>query len=202
MKQKVIFLISFVLLISIVGCTGKQDTLTFIYENTSLPNKECAFYEVDIGKEVHGATVVAELWQDGTCTKSIPLTLNNETETIAISLLLEVFETENNTKNLNVQIETDEASGSILTYFELPQEVRGYSFTAYKDKEVLDVNAGDEMILSAVAFDTGAGVRTVDCKSLIEETEKMKEYSCILVIRAAFTAEQIDPQSEESVNEE
>lgn len=202
MKQKVIFLISFVLLISIVGCTGKQDTLTFIYENTSLPNKECAFYEVDIGKEVHGATVVAELWQNGACTRSIPLTLNNETETIAISLLLEGFETENNTKNLNVQIETDEVSGSILTYFELPQEVRGYSFTAYKDKEVLDVNAGDEMILSAVAFDTGAGVRIVDCKSLIEETEKMKEYSCIVVIRAAFTAEQIDPQSEESVNEE
>lgn len=115
--------------------------------------------------------------------------------------MIEGFGKEDNTKNLNVQIETDEVSGSILTHFELPREVMGYSFTAYDDKEVLNVNAGDEMILSTVAFDTGAGVRTVDCKSLIEEAEKIKDYSCILIIRATFTAEQIDPQSEASADE-
>lgn len=86
MKLKGIFLITFVLLIAIVGCTGKRDTLKFIYENTGLPNKECALYKVNIGNEVHGATVVAELWRDGECTGSTPLTLNNETETISISL--------------------------------------------------------------------------------------------------------------------
>ena len=201
MKLKGIFLITFVLLISIVGCTGKQDTLKFIYENTGMPNKECALYEVNIGNEVHGATVVAELWRDGECTGSAPLTVNNETETISISFLIEGFGTEDNTKNLNVQIETDEVSGSILMQFELPQEVIGYSFTAYDDKEVLNVNAGDEMLLSAIAFDTGPGVRTVDCKSLIEEPEKIKDYSCILIIRAAFTAEQINPQSEDPADE-
>lgn len=153
-------------------------------------------YQVDIGNKVGGATVVAELWRQGECIKSTPLVLNNETEKIYISLLVDGFGTEDDKKGLNVQIETNETSGSILTYFELPTDITGYSFTAYEDKEVIVVTADEEILLGAMAFDMGAGVRTVDCISLIDEPEKIEEYSCILIIRATFTGEEIEPQSE------
>lgn len=185
-----------VLLICLAGCTSEQDTLKFIYENAGLPNKECVSYEVNIGNKVGGATAVAELWQHGECIKSTPLILNNETDKIYISLLVDGFGTADDTKGLNVQIETDDASGSILTYFELPTEIASYSFTAYDDKEVIKVTADEEILLGAMAFDTGDGVRTVDCRSLTDEPEKIKDYSCILIIRAAFMEERIDPQSE------
>lgn len=196
MKTKGLFLVLLALVICLAGCTSKQDTLKFIYENAGLPNKECASYEVNIGDKVGGATVVAELWQNGECTKSTPLILNNETDKIYISIFVDGFGKEDDAKGLNVQIEADEVSGSILTYFELPAELIGYSFTAYDDKEVINVTAGEEILLGAMAFDTGAGVRTVDCKSLIDEPGKINDYSCILIIRAAFTEEQINPQSE------
>lgn len=195
--KRLFFAVLILLIVFLAGCTDEQDTLKFIYENTGLPHKECASYEVNIGSKVGGATVIAELWQNGECAQSTPLTLNNQTKKIHISFLIDGLAAEDNVKGLNVQIETGETSGSILTYFELPAEVRGYSFTAYDDKEVIKVNVDEEMLLGVVAFDTGNGVRTADCKkSLIDEPEKIKDYSCVLIIRAAFTAEQIYPQSE------
>lgn len=97
--------------------------------------------------------------------------------------MVDEFGEEDGAKGLNVQIETDEASGSILTYFELPTETIGYSFTAYEDKEIMKVTAGEELLIGAMAFDTGDGVRTVDCRSLTDEPEKIKGYSCVLIIR-------------------
>ena len=191
MKKVIKFIAVLTFLIVLVGCNSQKDSLKFIEQKTGLPNKVLASYEVNIGNKVGGATVVAELWKNGECTESTPVTLNNETKEINISLLIEGFGTESNTEGLNVQVDTDEASGSVLTYFELPQNVLGYSFTAYKDKEIINVNAGEEMLLGAMAFDTGYGVRSVDCKSLIDEKEKIKDYSCVLIIRATFTSEGI-----------
>ena len=175
MKKVIKFFAVLTFLIVLVGCNRQKDSLKFIEQKTGLPNKVLASYEVNIGNKVGGATVVAELWKNGECTESTPVTLNNETKEINISLLIEGFGTESNTEGLNVQVDTDEASGSVLTYFELPQNVLGYSFTAYKDKEIINVNAGEEMLLGAMAFDTGYGVRSVDCKSLIDEKEKIKD---------------------------
>lgn len=191
MKRKIACFIIFSFLMAFMGCASKKDTLKFIYEGTGLPDKECASYEVNIGSQVGGAVIVAELWKDGQCTKSTPLTVNKDTKKIDFSFLVE---DENN--GLNVQIETDQVSGSVLTCFELPEDVKGYSFTAYEDKEIINISAGEEVLLGAMAFDTGKGVRIIDCESLISQPERIKEYSCILVIRATFTAEQIDAQSE------
>lgn len=196
MKAKSVFLIFIVLLLSLTGCSNNQDTLKFIHENTGLPNKESVSYEVNIGNLVGGATIVAELWQNGDCTASTPLTLNYETEKLYISYLIDGFGTDGGKKGLNVQIETNAVSGSVLSYFELPPEIYGYSFTAYDDKEVIPVSADKDVILCAMAFDIGAGIRTFDCSSLIDEPERLQEYSCIVIVRATFTAEPIQPQTE------
>lgn len=198
MKKVVCFLAIFAIFASLTGCTGQKDTITFHSEWSSLANNKRASYGVNIGNKVGGATVTAELWQNGECTESTPLTLNIGTKTIDISLLIDELWTENTEKSLNVQICTDEQSGSVLAAFPLPEDIIGYSFAAYNDREKIEVNPGENVILCALAFDTGSGVRSADCKSLIDEPGKLKEYSCIAVIRAAFTAEQIAPQAEAS----
>lgn len=144
MKRQICCFILALLIVSLVGCTSKKDTIMFVQESADLPNMQCASYEVNIGNNVGGAT-----------------------------------------------------AGSVLTYFEIPQNVSGYLFEASEDKETFEVCAEDEVLLCAIAFDTGNGIRTVDCNSLIEYSERIKEYSCILVIRATFTAEQINPVEDE-----
>ena len=198
MKKVVCFLGIFAIFASLTGCAGQKDTITFHSEWSSLANNKRASYDVSIGNKVGGATVTAELWQNGECTESTPLTLNIGTKTIDISLLIDELWTENAEKSLNVQIGTDEQSGSVLTAFPLPDDIIGYSFAAYNDREKIEINPGEEVMLCALAFDTGSGVRSVDCKSLTDEPGKLKEYSCIAVIRTAFTAEQIAPQAEAS----
>lgn len=198
MKKVICFLVIFAIFASLAGCAGQKDTITFHSEWSSLANNKRASYEVNIGNKVGGASVTAELWQDGECTKGTPLTLNSGTKNIDISLLIDELWTENAEKALNVQIGTDEQSGSVLAAFPLPEGIIGYSFAAYNDREKIEVNAGEDVILCALAFDTGSGVRTLDCKSLIDEPGRLEEYSCIAVIRAAFTAEQIAPQAEAS----
>lgn len=178
---------------ALTGCGGQKDTLRFVYEKTGVPDQECVSYEVDIGREAGGAAVTAELWEDGACTASTPLTLGRETEELHISLLAEGRGTEKD--GLYVQMETGEVSGSILTYFALPAGWTGYSFSAYEDGDILPVHAGEEIVLAAMAFDTGDGVRSVSCPALTDGTETLEDEACVLVIRAAFTAERIGPQA-------
>lgn len=195
MKKKKLFVL-LLIVIGIVICLGvgvnfvkkqkQEDTLKFLKENVSPTNTQCADYEVNIGKNTDSATIIAELWQDGVCTQSSPVILNTKTSYLHISLLMDGFGTNEGIHGLNVQIDTNERVSSMLTYFDLPSQVRGYSFTAYDNKEVIKVNAGEEHILVAMAFDLGDGVRSMDCTSLLEEPERVTSASCLLIVRATF----------------
>lgn len=193
MRKAAALLGALTLVMALTGCGGQKDTLRFVYEKTGVPDQECVSYEVDIGREAGGAAVTAELWEDGECTVSTPLTLGRETEELHISLLAEGHGTEKD--GLYVQIETGEISGSLLTCFGLPSGWTGYSFSAYKDGDILPVRADEEIVLAAMTFDTGDGVRSVSCPALTDGTETLEDEACVLVIRAAFTAERIGPQA-------
>lgn len=193
MRKAAALLGALTLVMALTGCGGQKDTLRFVYEKTGVPDQECVSYEVDIGREAGGAAVTAELWEDDECTASTPLTLGRETEELHISLLAEGRGTEKD--GLYVQMETGEASGSLLTCFGLPSGWTGYSFSAYKDGDILPVHAGEEIVLAAMTFDTGDGVRSVSCPALTDGTETLEDEACVLVIRAAFTAERIGSQA-------
>lgn len=180
----------------LAGCAKQSDSLTFIHEESGMPHNERASYEVNIGHEVVGGAVVAELWESGQCVQSAPLTFNGETERIGLSITVDGHGTTDGSRGLSVQMDTNEASNSVLTYFELPQNVSGYSFSAYEDGEIIHIAAGEERLLGAMAFDTGAGVRVPDCESLMDDPERIKEYSFILILRASFAAGEIGSQGE------
>ncbi|MBS6195503.1 MAG: hypothetical protein KH828_07985 [Clostridiales bacterium] len=191
MKRIAAFIISLVLGFSLSACSGKHDTLKFVRENVTPARMQCADFEVNIGNEVGGAKIIAELWQDGACTESTPVIINDEIKEIHMMFSVDGFGKAEEVQGLNVQIDTNEKSGSLLTYFELPAQISGYSFTAYDKNEVIEVNPDEEVILAAMAFDTGAGVRTLDCRKLETDPDYLASYSCLLVIRSLFTEEQI-----------
>ena len=186
MKRIAVFIISLVFVLSLSACSSKQDSLKCVRENETPARLQCADYEVNIGKKAGGAKIIAELWQDGSCTESTPVMINEETKEIHITLSVDGFGNTEGGQGLNVQIDTDEKLGSMLTYFELPTQVSGYSFTDYDKNEVIEVNLDTEVILAAMAFDTGTGVRTLDCRNLADDPDYLSSYSCLLIIRSAF----------------
>ena len=194
-KFRTLFLIGLLFVLA-TGCTPQKDTLKFLQGSASPFHMQSFSYEIKLGHQVNGAAVDAELWQNGVCTKSAPILLPKETKKLACSLLIDRSEADGAAKGVSVQLDTDEAVGSALTFFELPQKVLGYSFTAYEDRKIIDLHAGEEVLLCAVAFDTGTGVRSVSCERLSEDSEQLQEYACLLVIRASFTAEPLHAQEE------
>lgn len=194
-KFRTLFLIGLLFVLA-TGCTPQKDTLKFIQGSANPFHTQSFSYEVKLGHQINGAAVAAELWQNGVCTESAPVLLPKETKKLACSLLIDRSETDGAMKGVSVQLDTDEASGSVLTFFELPRKVLGYSFTAYEDRKIIDIHAGEDVLLCAMAFDTGTGVRSVSYERLSEDSEQLQEYACLLVIRASFTAEPLHAQEE------
>lgn len=196
MRRKLTFPALLMLLILLAGCADAGDTIRFRKVDSGLPNSRSASYELNLGNRVGGASAVAELWLDGECVSSTPVTLCADTPVLSMTFRVGGFGSGQDARGLDVQLETGEVSGSVLTHFELPEKVLGYSFTAYEDGETLEIRPDEERILVAMAFDTGSGVRTVDCETLAEDGTRLADYSCILVIRADFMSERIEPQAE------
>ncbi|MDE5803608.1 MAG: hypothetical protein K2I22_11880 [Lachnospiraceae bacterium] len=165
----------------------REDTLKFVKENVTPANMQCVDYEVNLGTNVGGATIIAELWQNGACTESLPVVLNSQNSQLQISFLVDGFGTNEGVQGLNIQIGMDDQADSALAFFELPSQVIGYSFAAYEDKEIIKVHAGEEHILAAMEFDVGDGVESIDCVSLLDEPERLTSDSCLLIVRATFT---------------
>jgi len=183
-----VFAVLFVAVVRNTASLKRQDTLKFIKEDTTPAHTQRASYEVNIGKTVGGATVVSELWQNGVCTKSTPFEFSSQANQLHITLLIDGFGRNEGVRGLNVQIDTDEKADAGLSYFELPSQVTGYTFTAYDDQETMTVHAGEEKVLAAMAFDMGAGIRSMDCTSLLNEPQRFMSAPCLLIVRTAFTA--------------
>lgn len=196
MKNYIFGLILSIFILFSVSCSDKTDSITLARVDT-LPNGiRAAEYKFDIGKTVGSANIIAEMWENGECTKSAPLTINDSTKTLSCILRIDDSSSEDGGKGINVQIDTEGAAVALAAYFEADKDVLGYSFTAHREDEIIEVSPETEVILCSMAFDTGSGVRAVDCKTLAEEPERLEEYSCILIVRAELSAELIDAASE------
>ena len=159
-----------------------KDTITYVQRDTAIGQR--ADFNVDIGKNVTRAELVAEMWQNGQCTSSSPVIVTSQTEKITL-----LFSDRRENLNLigeNIQIDTDEKAGSLVTYFAFPERVVGWAFTSWQDAVNVPVKAGEDVILAAMACDMGNGVRSIDCQSLTSEPERLTSADCMIAIRAKF----------------
>ena len=174
-----------------------NDYLRLMVHSTSGKNQ--AQYKIELGNQVFSGTLYAEQWVDGTCIRSAPLTMDQHVEEIQI--LASARRENGSMVGTDIQIETGENESSLITYFAFPEDnsIRGWSFTAYELKEKVTIFPGDEVILAAIAFDVGNGVRAFAPETLINTPERLSSADYMLVIRACFSSGKFDNQHTEPV---
>ena len=63
----------------------------------------------------------------------------------------------------------------------------GWGFKGYELNEKNKLTSSEEVILAAKVFDNGSGIRAYDCKTLVNEPERIKEAAYMIVVRAVFS---------------
>lgn len=168
---------------------SKVDSLRL--QGVSTLGRTCAAdFELSIGHAVGGGTLYAELWQNGVCQRSAPAVVPASTE--ALHLLITMDGIDHAPRGVNVQLNANPDGGSELVRFE-PAEFIGWSFTSYKTEQRLTLSPGEDRVLAAVGFDTGSGVRVMDCDVLTSDPQRLASADCLLVIRLSLQAAPISP---------
>lgn len=154
-----------------------------LIEHSTPGNGFAAEYALDFSNAVNGCEIWAEQWINGTCSKSSIVTAAKETKRLGLKVQLrkenEVY------TGVDIQIDTDESGGSLLTYFASPdaQDILGWSFASFEEEKMYEIAPGDSMVIAALAFDVGNGVRTFSPESLTVESERLMSYDRIIVIK-------------------
>ena len=166
---------------------GKQDTITYTHRSTSIGNR--ADFNISFGQKARSAMLVAELWQHGE--RNAESTMVVPTDTQNITILFSDHQENMYLTGETVQIDTDQVAGSLITFFPVLEGVRGWSFSSWNDGQTIDIDAGKEMILAAMNFDTGKGTRSVF--DLLEKNNQQipQDIDCVILIRARFLADEL-----------
>lgn len=165
---------------------GKQDTMTYSRRSTQIGNR--ADFDIHFGQKARSAMLVAELWQHGEKTAESTMLLPSDTK--EISVLFSDRQENMYLTGETVQIDTEHVAGALITFFPIPEGVRGWSFSSWNDGQTVDIEDGKEIILAAMNFDTGKGVRSVF--ELLEENDHQipADIDCVLMVRAIFYADE------------
>ena len=153
-------------------------------------------YSVDL-ETIGSGSLYAEQWVNGTCVRSAPVTMTELVQDIQITM--NERREDGSITGIDVQISTDQFGGSLMTFFQFPKDhsTIGWSFTTYEMDKTVSITSGTEMILAAMAFDLGNGVRAYDCETLINEPERLETADSMIIIRACWDSEPLPVQMEE-----
>ena len=146
-----------------------------------------ATYEIALGEQKGGGNIYAEQWINGACVRSAPVAFTQLAGSIQIQL--RTRRQDQIQIGTDVQVGTDQYGGARFTYFPHAQSesIVGWSFTSLEEDKKTDVADQEEMIVAAMAFDMGEGVRAFACETLLKEPERLNEGEHI-VIRICFDA--------------
>ena len=186
-----------VVLIAVVACAVLAVTVLtnpitmgdhFVLTNTDSPaNTNKLSYDIQLGNKAMSGQIYVEQWIDGACVKSAPVVMTQYVDSIEITM--RDRREDGTSVGTDIQIETNQYGGSLLTYFEHPENfnVIGWGFKGYGLKEKNKLTSSEEVILAAKVFDNGSGIRAYDCKTLVNEPERIKEAAYMIVVRAVFS---------------
>ena len=186
-----------VVLIAVVACAVLAVTVLtnpitmgdhFVLTNTDSPaNTNKLSYDIQLGNKAMSGQIYVEQWIDGACVKSAPVVMTQYVDSIEITM--RDRREDGTSVGTDIQIETNQYGGSLLTYFEHPENfnVIGWGFKGYELNEKNKLTSSEEVILAAKVFDNGSGIRAYDCKTLVNEPERIKEAAYMIVVRAVFS---------------
>ena len=186
-----------VVLIAVVACAVLAVTVLtnpitmgdhFVLTNTDSPaNTNKLSYDIQLGNKAMSGQIYVEQWIDGACVKSAPVVMTQYVDSIEITM--RDRREDGTSVGTDIQIETNQYGGSLMTYFEHPENfnVICWGFKGYGLKEKNKLTSSEEVILAAKVFDNGSGIRAYDCKTLVNEPERIKEAAYMIVVRAVFS---------------
>lgn len=186
-----------VVLLAVVACAVLAITVLtnpitmgdhFVLTNTDSPaNTNKLSYDIQLGNKAMSGQIYIEQWIDGVCVKSAPIIMTQYVDSIEITM--RDRREDGTSVGTDIQIETNQYGGSLLTYFEHPENfnVIGWGFKGYELNEKNKLTSSEEVILAAKVFDNGSGIRAYDCKTLVNEPERIKEAAYMIVVRAVFS---------------
>ena len=186
-----------VVLIAVVACAVLAVTVLtnpitmgdhFVLTNTDSPaNTNKLSYDIQLGNKAMSGQIYVEQWIDGACVKSAPVVMTQYVD--SIDIIMRDRREDGTSVGTDIQIETNQYGGSLLTYFEHPENfnVIGWGFKGYELNEKNKLTSSEEVILAAKVFDNGSGIRAYDCNTLVNEPERIKDAAYMIVVRAVFS---------------
>lgn len=157
-------------------------------------------YDIQLGQQTMSGEIYVEQWIDGTCVHSTPVVMTQYVDSIEITMR----ERRENGASVgtDIQIETNQYGGSLLTYFAHPENLNstGWAFEGCKLGKKNKLAPNKEVILAVKAFDNGNGIRAFDCETLANEPERLENAAYMIVVRAIFSADPLGAAIQEEVS--
>ena len=174
----------------------------FVLTNTDSPaNTNKLSYDIQLGNKAMSGQIYVEQWSDGVCVKSAPVVMTQYVDSIEITMK---DRRESGTSiGTDVQIETNQYGGSLLTYFAHPENLNvvGWGFKGYELGDRNELTPDKDVILAAKVFDCGNGVRTFNSETLIAEPERIENAEYMIVVRAQFSTEPVTTTNQSEIVE-
>lgn len=163
-------------------------------ERESTGSRSIVRYETDLTHQRLGGEVWVEQWSGGECVSSAPMAFSEFVGEFDIIMTMRRSE-DNTLVGTNIQLQTDQYGGSLLTYFQFPYDVSvlGWSFCTRDEGVNITPVPESEFILTAMAADIGKGIRSFTCEALESEPDRLTQADYMLVVRARFDSPAAPP---------
>ena len=161
-----------------------DDSRLIFYKQEPPAGAQRADFRVSFDDKLSYGEVWAEYWQNGTCTRSQPLTLTTADEKLQL-VFQNPFSSQNAVPVVQLSLEAD-AARQVSASFTMPEDMIGFGFNSYEDGTELPLQDGEDVVLASLVPDLGDGVRMYSCTELAAMPELYQEADSILIVKAAF----------------
>lgn len=161
-----------------------DDSRLIFYKQEPPAGAQRADFRVSFDDKLSYGEVWAEYWQNGSCTRSQPLTLTTADEKLHL-VFQNPFSAQNAAPVVQLSLEADETR-QVSASFTMPEDMMGFGFKSYEDGTELPLQDGEDVVLVSLVPDLGDGVRMYSCTELAAMPELYQEADSILIVKAAF----------------
>ena len=161
-----------------------DDSRLIFYKQEPPAGAQRADFRMSFDDKLSYGEVWAEYWQNGSCTRSQPLTLTTADEKLHL-VFQNPFSSQNAAPVVQLSLEA-EAARQVSASFTMPEDMMGFGFKSYEDGTELPLQDGEDVVLASLVPDLGDGVRMYSCTELAAMPELYQEADSILIVKAAF----------------
>lgn len=154
------------------------------YESNTF-GEQGASIQLHTGTFVQNVTIHAELWENGTCTQSIPMNLPANTKKVKLTLIHELGNAGTTTLRSSILAVTspgEESHGALIV---LPEQSYLLDSLDWQGDKTIDLSKDTKVLLSAMLFDHGDGgffLFRFDNRDFGDCAYRLQEQECAVLV--------------------